>query len=77
MEFSQAYRSMDDILEGIEDVNSPRINFYYKARFARVLDLEENSTLMGGLGLSSAWVLHRLRHPIKMHRLIKELNIYD
>ena len=76
-EFLHAYRSMDYILEEIEDINSPRIDFYYKARLDRVSALEENPTLMEGLGLSSAWIIHRLRHPIKMHRWIKELNKYD
>lgn len=73
-EFSYAYRSMYDLLEGIEDINSPRIDFHYKARLARVSALEESSTLMEGLGLSGAWIFHRLKHPIKMHRWIKELN---
>ena len=76
-EFLHAYRSMDDFLEGIEEINSPGTDFYSKARLVRVSALDENPASLEELGLSSAWILHRLKHPIKMHRWIKELNRYD
>ena len=75
-EFLHAYRSMYDFLEGI-DINSPGDDFYSKCRLTRVSALEENNTSIEELGLQGAWIFHILRHPIKMHRWIRQLNEYD
>tara|TARA_Y100000034_G_C6889017_1_gene408683 strand:+ start:838 stop:1077 length:240 start_codon:yes stop_codon:yes gene_type:complete len=69
-EFLHAYTSMYDFLENI-NLENLKTDPYHEFKLTRVLALDRNSTSLEELGLSGAWIFHRLKNPIKMHRLVK------
>ena len=70
--YLHAYRSMREFLENV-DPEKPKIDFYSKMRIQRVMALDRIDNSLEVIAMDLAWIVQRIKHPIKIYRWLREL----
>jgi len=74
--FLHAYKTMEEILSfGLDDGNIDYNSlFNHKMAVTRALALDRINNPLEQFAMDVAWHIQKIRHPIKMYRLVAELN---
>lgn len=73
--FLHAYRTQREAFETF-NANDMNVDFYHKMAVNRCIALQKIDSPLEILAMDISWIVQRIRHPIKIGNMLRELSKY-